>query len=281
MAVARIFEAKKRPHFDPLIVHCHSIEQVETLVTDMPEKAIALARTFWPGALTLILPRKSIIPDIVTSGHDSAGIRIPNHSLAISLLQQLEFPLAAPSANPFGYISPTTASHVEDQLKDEVDYILDGGACRIGIESTIVSFVQPEPEILRLGGISTSGIEKIIGRVKVNVAVNSNPQAPGLLDSHYAPRIPLKLVDIREALKKETDIARVGVLSLQTRFDEVPAENQEILSATGDLHEAACNLFAAMRRLDTKDLDIILAERMPLSGLGPAMNDRLYRASQK
>ncbi len=277
-ALLKIFSAKNRPHFDPLIVHVHSLEQANEYVENINASAIKLAIKFWPGPLTLLLPKKKIIPDLVTSGLDLVGIRYPDNSLTLALLKQLPFPLAAPSANPFGYISPTTAQHVNDQLGDKIAYILDGGPCEVGVESTIVGFDNEQGIIFRLGGLSQEAIESVIGTVTVQTHSSSNPKAPGQLESHYAPRKKLVFGDLEELLLKFHD-KEVGVISFQKRRTEIQLENQKILSATGNLDEAARNLFSALRELDKLDIEIILAEKAPNESLGRAINDRLKRAS--
>lgn len=278
-AVVSIFEAKQRPAFDPLIVHTHSINRLEQIAKNIPERAYQLAESFMPGPVTLILPRGPRIPLLVTSGHESVGVRIPNHPLTLNLLKQLEFPVAAPSANPFGYVSPTTAQHVAQQLGDRIPYILDGGPCQIGIESTIISVVNEKVEILRLGGLAVEQIEAVISEsVNYVKTSSSNPKAPGMLSSHYAPRKKVILGDINKNVKRY-DPLRIGILSFQNRWEQVPYNQQFILSPTGDTGEAARNLFAALRYLDTLPIDIILAELVPEPGLGKAINDRLIRAS--
>ncbi|MCX6215182.1 L-threonylcarbamoyladenylate synthase [Spirosoma sp.] len=275
-AILRIFQVKNRPSFDPLIVHTDSIDKVSQFVTDIPNPARKLAEAFWPGPLTLLLPKQSLIPDLVTSGLSSVAVRIPNHPLTLDLLRSLNFPLAAPSANPFGYISPTTAQHVADQLGDQVPYILDGGPAGVGIESTIVGFENNVPTVFRLGGMALDQIEAVIGSVSVRTHSTSNPQAPGMLSSHYAPRKPLVLLSPGESPQPA---GRIGALAFREPFGGIPASNQRILSPTGDLNEAAKNLFAYLRELDTLPIDLIYAEPLPNAGLGFAMNDRLRRAS--
>lgn len=274
-AVAKIFAVKKRPSFDPLIVHTHSIDALTAFVTEIPEQALQLAHAFWPGPLTLLLPKKNNIPDLVTSGLDRVAVRVPNHPLTLALLQSLDFPLAAPSANPFGYISPTTAKHVADQLGSEIEYILDGGPCSIGVESTIIGWEGRTPTIMRVGGLSVEAIERVIGPVHVQSVSSSNPAAPGMLKSHYAPRIPMIEGNI-EALIAEHASKKIAVLSFQKAYPQV--YKNYILSAKGDTTEAAQHLFAAMRMLDNTDADVILTEYVPAEGLGLAINDRLKRA---
>lgn len=274
-AVAQIFSIKKRPTFDPLIVHTYSLESIEAFVTDIPAQATLLAAAFWPGPLTLLLPKKQNIPDLVTSGLDRVAIRIPNHPLTLQLLRSLDYPLAAPSANPFGYISPTTAQHVADQLGIDIEYILDGGAANIGVESTIVGWENNVPTVMRVGGLSIEDIEKVIGPVQVSAVSSSNPAAPGMLKSHYAPRIPMREGDIDELIQQYAG-KKVAVLSFQKAYPT--AYKNYILSKNGNVTEAAQHLFAAMRELDTTDADIILTEYVPAIGLGLAINDRLKRA---
>jgi L-threonylcarbamoyladenylate synthase len=281
-SVALIFETKNRPAFDPLILHTSSLDRAEQFVADFPKKLKELAEKFWPGPLTVLLPRKPIVPDLVTSGLDRVAVRVPKHPLTLALLEKLEFPLAAPSANPFGYISPTQATHVEAQLGHKIPYILDGGPCAVGLESTIVGEEGGEIVIYRLGGLEISEIEKITGPVKVRDQSSSNPSAPGQLDSHYAPRKPFILGDLKHLIsEKQSEGVDFAVLSFSQAFDQVAAEKQITLSPSGNLHEAAQNLFSAMRNLDECGAKVILAELMPEIGLGRAINDRLRRAAVK
>lgn len=278
-AALRIFEAKERPAFDPLIVHIPSVESMELYAEEIPEVARKLALRFWPGPLTLVLPKKAIVPDIISSGLSTVGLRMPNHPLTLSLLKLLPFPLAAPSANPFGYISPTTPQHVEDQLGTKIAYILDGGPCAVGVESTIVGFEDGEVFVYRLGGLTLEDIRQIAPDAELKLNSSSNPQAPGMLASHYAPRKPIYRGNIAELLLTYTD-KKVGVLSFTSDFSEnASVIAMEILSPSGNLQEAAGNLFAALRRLDALDLDLILTEEVPDVSLGRAINDRLRRAT--
>jgi L-threonylcarbamoyladenylate synthase len=279
-AVAKIFSVKNRPSFDPLIIHTDSLEKVREFTTDIPEPLGRLAARFWPGPLTLLLPKKSMVPDLVTSGLDTVAVRIPQHPLTLRLLEALDFPLAAPSANPFGYISPTTASHVEAQLGDKIPYILDGGSSQVGLESTIVGLEHGEVTVYRLGGLEISAIEAIVGPVKIMAHSSSNPKSPGMLKSHYAPKASFVLGDL-EKLVPTYQKSRMPfvVLSFNRYFPEVSLDRQKQLSASGDLSEAAKNLFAHMRALDSVDVSVILAELLPEEGLGKAINDRLKRAA--
>ncbi|GAB3640055.1 L-threonylcarbamoyladenylate synthase [Spirosoma arcticum] len=275
-AVLTIFRVKNRPAFDPLIIHTDSLGKIEQFVTAIPDTARRLAEVGWPGPLTLLLPKRDLIPDLVTSGLPTVAVRIPAHPLTLSLLESLNFPLAAPSANPFGYISPTTARHVADQLGDQVPYILDGGPAQVGLESTIVGFENAVPVIYRLGGMAPEQIERLIGPVTIRTYSTSNPQAPGMLSSHYAPRKPLLLLAPGTTPPPGE---RTGALAFREQFGGLRYENQRVLSPTGNLAEAAKNLFAHLRALDTLDLDVLYAEPLPNTGLGQAMNDRLRRAS--
>lgn len=277
-AVVKIFQTKNRPQFDPLIVHVANMAQAKSLVESFPPKAEKLALKFWPGPLTLLLKKKNIIPDLVTSGMDTVGIRCPDHSLTQSLLQSLSFPLAAPSANPFGYVSPTRPDHVNDQLGDQIKYILDGGECRVGLESTIAGFENERVVIYRLGGLRIEDIESEIGKVEVQLNSSSNPKAPGQLKSHYAPLKKVKIGNLPELINQNAHL-KPGLLTFQKKIGHVDPKNQIVLSESGNIEEAAQNFFAALRELDKKEIDVILAELLPENGLGKAINDRLRRAS--
>jgi L-threonylcarbamoyladenylate synthase len=279
-AVIKIFEAKQRPTFDPLIVHTSSLARAAEFADTSNPKIQPLVDRFWPGPLTLLLPRKPIVPDLVTAGLETVAVRVPKHPMMRQLLAQLDFPLAAPSANPFGFISPTRAQHVADQLGDKVAYILDGGPAEVGIESTIIGFPEGVPTIYRLGGLSLEEIEEVVGEVAVKPHSSSNPTSPGQLKQHYAPATPLQLGAIEELLPQYEPTA-VGLLSFSQHYPQVPAQQQFVLSEAGDPTEAARNLFAAMRHLDALQVSVILAELLPEEGLGRAVNDRLRRAAAK
>ncbi len=279
-SVLKIFEVKNRPFFDPLIVHTHSIEKIKEFADDIPGKLMQLMMRFSPGPITILVKKKDIIPDIVTSGLDQVGIRIPNHPLTLSLLRQLDFPLCAPSANPFGFVSPTTAQHVIDQLGDKIPMVLDGGECKVGLESTIVGMEGDRVVLYRLGGLSVEEIENTIGKVEIQINDSSNPKAPGMLSAHYAPTLPLFLGDVPK-LYSEFEGKRVGLISLQNEFAHLKFSSKKILSPSGDIAEAAANLFAALRSFSAENTDVILAAYFPDMGLGRAINDRLKRASVK
>ena len=280
--VFKIFETKNRPSFDPLIVHTGNIEQISKYTFPIDEDLQKLADKFWPGPFTLLLKKKSVIPDLVTSGLDLVAVRVPAHPMAQELLLSLDFPLAAPSANPFGYISPTKASHVNDQLGNKVPYILDGGNCEVGLESTIVGIEQGQTIIYRLGGTQVSAIEDVVGKVLILPQSSSNPKSPGMLKSHYAPRKTFILGNLEELMEKySTEGTSFGVLSFDRDYTSSAASANFTLSKKGDFNEAAKNLFAGMRYLDEADISVILAEELPEEHFGKAINDRLRRAAAK
>ena len=279
-AVAKIYSVKDRPSFDPLIVHASDIDQVAKFTLRMPEKAYRLGQHLWPGPMTIVLKKKDIIPDLVTSGLDTVAVRVPKHKLTSQLLNLLDFPLAAPSANPFGYVSPTKAEHVDEQLGEKIKYILDGGNCKVGIESTIITFEDENAKVLRLGGCSIEEIEDLIGKVEIATNNNSNPAAPGMLDSHYAPLTPLEVGDIDQLIAKHKD-KKVGILAFFRKHKDVHVRRQLVLSRSADVEEAAARLFSGLRQLDAMKLDIILCEYVPDEGVGRAINDRLTRAEIK
>ncbi len=279
IAVARIFAAKERPFFDPLIVHVPDIDWMPRIVSEFPRVAVQLAERFWPGPLTLVLPKVPAIPDLVTSGLPNVGVRIPDHELTRQVLRLANVPVAAPSANPFGRLSPTTAEHVYQQLGLRVDAILDGGPCRVGIESTILQIDKHGVTLLRPGGISLEEIEALIGTVNLpESTVSKTPIAPGMLASHYAPRTPLKIVN---EIPSSVESSRTGLLVLCNDTELQQFAKIELLSPTGSLVTAAANFFQALHRLDAAGLDEIIAVRFPDRGLGRALNDRLQRAEHR
>ena len=280
-AVEKIFSTKNRPRYNPLIVHIKSAEYLPEVAREIPEKARQLAEAFWPGPLTLVLKKQARIPDTVTSGKDTVAVRVPDHPLTLDLLAQLEFPLAAPSANPFGSISPTTPAHVERYFGDELKVILDGGDCRKGIESTIVGFEKGEPVVFRMGSLSLEAIREKVGEVTLkSKSDDHSPEAPGMLLRHYAPATETVLTDDLAGKVRAGSDKKIGLLVFRER-KEFSVAHQEVLSPSGDLDEAARNLYAAMHRLDGMGLDLIIAERLPDSGLGKTINDKLERATYK
>jgi L-threonylcarbamoyladenylate synthase len=295
-ALARIFEAKNRPRFDPLIIHIGSREMLEdgadlSLLTRKARQKLAiLSRRLWPGPLTLILPKKKRVPDLATSGLPTAAFRFPDHPAAQKLLRLSGTAVAAPSANLFGRLSPTRAEHVLEQLGPRVDMILDGGPARVGLESTVLDLSAGQPRILRPGGTPRELIEALIGEVDRGPVLpgesGGGPRSPGQLKSHYAPRAPLS-VRRREELVLQSPEPRAAYLffdaSSRNQWLAGPGRGAEerarILSETGTLAEAAANLFGLLHELDALGVSRIYAEQVREEGLGPAINDRLFRAS--
>ncbi|MBV9233048.1 MAG: threonylcarbamoyl-AMP synthase [Candidatus Eremiobacteraeota bacterium] len=274
-AVARIFELKGRPSFDPLIVHVAHRSWVERVASRIPQTAEALVERFWPGPLTLVLDRHPRVPGIVTAGLGTVAVRMPSHPVARAILRGVGEPLAAPSANPFGYLSPTRAEHVADALGARADLILDGGRTHHGLESTIVA-LEPAPALLRPGAIAAESIEAVVGpleRRRQNAAV----LAPGQLPVHYAPHTPLRIIEPGEVTPAER--RRAGVLSLREAFEGYAAARR--LSERGDLREAAAAFFDALHELDALGLERIDAQPLPAHALGLAMMDRLERAAAR
>jgi L-threonylcarbamoyladenylate synthase len=279
-AVLKIFKAKNRPYFNPLIIHTHSWETMVKYVKNIPEAAIKIAASYSPGPITFLLEKTNLIPDLVTAGHHKVAVRIPNHALTLQLLQSLDFPLAAPSANRFGYVSPTSAEHVLQGLDGFIPYILDGGACRVGLESTIVDFEGEEVIVRRKGGISSEAISRVIGRpVLVRTHASEHPVAPGQLKSHYATATPLITGNLAELVPqfsgKKIALIEFGNPLLAEVYSRMN------LSSSANTDEAARNLFSMMRQTDQCGADIILASLLPEEGLGAAVNDRLKRAEHE
>ncbi|HOV89157.1 MAG TPA: L-threonylcarbamoyladenylate synthase [Syntrophorhabdaceae bacterium] len=275
-AVAKIFEIKKRPRFDPLIVHIDKNEWLDKIALHVPKKALILIERFWPGPLTVILKKRKNIPDIVTAGLPTVGIRMPAHPVAQELIKELERPIAAPSANPFGYISPTMAEHVAEMLKDKIELILDGGKSVFGIESTIVSMKNDDVFIHRHGAISKEEISEAVGDV-YDVKDKGICESPGSLPYHYSPHKPLKIIN--SPLEIETDNS--CLLAFKSPSIRVISRYVRVLSEKGDLREAATNFFSYLIELDKKDVDLIYAEKISEKGLGRAMMERLKKASKK
>ncbi|MDL2229162.1 threonylcarbamoyl-AMP synthase [Treponema sp. OttesenSCG-928-L16] len=310
-ALARVFEAKQRPRFDPLIVHIAELAALERLadlsVLDAQgrSRVSALGEALWPGPLTLVLPKRPEVPDLATSGLPTVAVRFPSHPAAQKIILWSSGAVAAPSANPFGYLSPTRAEHVAEQLGGRVDYIVDGGRTDVGVESTVLDMTESVPRILRPGGMPRERIESIIGRTAVNGGVSREPaspeapaHSPGMLTSHYAPRTPLLLYapgEMRTLVYKEGEAylffsaaGRERWLQTQGKAAEYGAEagggknrlsRIRVLSEEGSLTEAAANLFDILHDLDKAGTERIRAERVSDEGLGRAINDRLRRAA--
>lgn len=279
-AAAKIFEAKQRPQFDPLIVHIADPMQLNVVIESLPTAGQRLMEAFWPGPLTLVLSKQPAIPDLVTAGLSTVAVRMPNHPVAQAFIREAGTPIAAPSANPFGYVSPTTAQHVADGLGSTIDLILDGGPCPVGVESTIVSLAGPQPELLRPGSITIEQLRAVIGSIRRSSSVNEKPIAPGQLSRHYATRTPLTILASVGARPILSNDERAGLLihsqagDADDRFTVI-----EVLSPTGDLRDAARCLFAALRKLDSLGLDRIYVEPCKEEGLGVAIMDRLRRCA--
>ncbi len=278
LAVARIFDVKARPRIDPVIIHVGDPESA-AIYGQFPESARPLMSKFWPGPLTLVVPKTAAVPPIVTAGLDTVAIRVPSHPAALALIRAAGTGIAAPSANLFGYVSPTTAQHVADQLGDKVDLILDGGACSIGVESTILSLAGTVPSLLRAGGAAVEELESVIGRLNVSIHHAPLPIAPGQMRRHYATRT--RLVISEQASEGLKSAERAGLLSLLPIESPGRYAAVEVLSPSGDLKEAAANFFGALRRLDALSLDRIIARPIPEQGLGLALMDRLRRCSAR
>jgi L-threonylcarbamoyladenylate synthase len=280
-SLQEIFKVKNRPTFNPLILHVGRMEQVTELVQDIPSPLLRLMEHFWPGPLTVLLRKSDRVPDIVTAGSDRVAIRMPNHPLSLQLLRSLDFPVAAPSANPFTYISPTLPEHVDKMLGDQIAYILDGGACSAGLESTIVGMEEGKVKIYRYGALSVEEIQSIIKGAVLLPKETDSIQGPGQLKLHYAPHTPTLLFE-RETLSiEEFKNKRVGIINFAEAYPGRTQWEQRILSRSGNLKEAAAQLYQIMHEMDQMDLDLILIERLPDTELGKTMNDRLERASSK
>ncbi|HYR23638.1 MAG TPA: L-threonylcarbamoyladenylate synthase [Chthoniobacterales bacterium] len=279
IAVAKIFEAKGRPRFDPLIVHLPDSDWLEK-VADPPKQdrqlVLELAGKFWPGPFTMVLPKRDIVPEIVTAGLETVGVRISAHPVFTEIVQAFGKPLAAPSANRFGRISPTIAKHVVDELDGHIPLVIDGGAATHGIESTIVAVHDGKIDILRRGPITS---EQLSAFGKVDIATEREKiSAPGQLPSHYAPKTPLRIVDDSKSFAPTAD-QRCALLAWNPIKNDKRFAAIRQLSDKQDLREAAANLFRYLRELDGLDVDLIVAERVPAQGLGAAILDRLQRAS--
>jgi L-threonylcarbamoyladenylate synthase len=280
-AIEHIFAKKNRPLTNPLIVHVASMEDARQLVQEFPPKAELLASHFWPGPLTLILPKSNLVNDVVTANNKSVAIRVPNHKTTLNLLGKLKFPLAAPSANPYNRISPTSAEHVESYFPDI--NILDGGECQAGLESTILSFEENEVVLLRHGAIPIESIEDLIGsRVLNRTSGGAKVNAPGMNKKHYAPLCELILTYEPLFMLSAVKNKKIGILWFKkVQIDSPQVFVNKILAPGGSFEEASKNMYAYLHDLEKQDLDLIIVERLPDHGLGKTLNDRLIRASYK
>jgi L-threonylcarbamoyladenylate synthase len=278
-AIHKIFQLKNRPTCNPLILHTHCISEVSKFVKEIPPNALKLAEAFWPGPLTLLLPKKPIIPHSVTSGSHLVAVRIPNHTVTLALLKQLDFPLVAPSANPYTRISPTNSKMVDDYFGDALPCILEGDICSKGIESTIVGFHENAPVIYRQGAISVDAIEFIAGKSKVLATKTEKVTTPGMSPMHYAPRTRFQIVDSLSNFIAQNPTLHIGALTLGKTTIEQSNTTCIHLSIAADLEEASANLYKSMYELDGMNLDCIIIEKFPEIGIGKSLNDRIHRAS--
>lgn len=279
-AIEKVYKVKGRPASNPLIVHVADIEQARRLVRFFPETALKLAKNFWPGPLTIIFDKSELVPVTVTAGQATVAIRVPDHPLLLQLLQSYNKPLAAPSANPFNYISPVTAEQVNRMLGNKIPYILDGGRCKKGIESTIVAIEDEKVKLLRPGAIAAAEIESVLQHNVVE-AGKTGLAHPGMFKQHYSPNTPLLLVEeiTLNLLKKNSGKIALLLYNKYCSFHDM--EKQYLLSFNAQPEEAAWNLYDILHRLDAHGYDLIIAEKMPETGIGKAINDRLTKASQR
>jgi len=278
-AVKKIFKIKNRPLSNPLIVHVANIKRARSLVTEFPTVAEKLATAFWPGPLTMILPKQEMVSGLITAEQDTVAIRIPDHPVALALLKRLDFPLAAPSANKFSYISPVTAEAVEEMLGDQLEYILDGGPCSKGIESTIVAFEGDSIRILRPGAITEEQLTSVIHQ-PLNREKNNDIAHPGQCKKHYSPRTPLILTDNIAVTFQQVPPLKIALISFNDPYVAVRADKKIMLSASSCLEEAARHLYKTLYELDKEGYDLIIAEKLPDRGVGRAVNDRLMKAAE-
>ncbi len=275
-AVAKVFEIKKRPRFDPIIVHVSDMEWVKKIVKEVPFEAKRIMEKFWPGPLTIVLEKNEKIPDIVTAGLKTVAIRMPSHPVAKNLISSFGRPIAAPSANPFGYISPTKASHVAKILKDKVPLIIDGGDSFFGLESTVISVNGDKILIYRFGAVTAEELSQF-GEIVPVFDKMRRPLSPGQLPYHYAPHKPLKIIESPEEIENPSS----SFLAFTEPRHPVNAKYVLVLTKSGDLREAASNFFSHLIELDREDVDIIYAQKVPEVGLGRAIMERLRKAEKK
>ena len=276
-SIDKIFNLKNRPSNDPLICHTNSISKIEKYVNEIPDEAYKLAEKFWPGPITLIFEKNDIIPNKTTSNLNTVGFRIPNKEITLDLLNNLDYPLSAPSANKFGYISPTRTEHILKNFNQGIDYILDGGKCELGIESTIIGFENKNTIVYRLGSLVVEDIEKCIG----DITIYSNEESfPGSFKSHYSPSKKLYLGDINMLIEKFKN-KRVGILCFDKYYEFIKEENQILLSKNSSLLEASKNLYSSLYKLDNmKNIDIILSSLVEDTLIGRTINNRLIKSAE-
>ncbi|MGN6396010.1 MAG: L-threonylcarbamoyladenylate synthase [Mucilaginibacter sp.] len=275
-AVKQIFEVKQRPANNPLIVHVHNADILNEIVRSVPAEAKILLNAFTPGPLTLLLPKKNIVPDMVTAGLPDVAVRLPDHNLTLALMAEAGLPLAAPSANPYTYISPTSAMHVLQMLNGKIPYILDGGSCKFGLESTIIGFPKGVPTLYRKGAIPIEEIEDKIGKIKL--ATSEKVLAPGMHAKHYSPKTRLIVSDDLEQDIQKYSHQKIGVITYNVYSNLLANEHQLLLCRHDDFKTAGANLYGAMHAMDSRDYDIIIVRKLPDTGIGISINDRLGRA---
>jgi L-threonylcarbamoyladenylate synthase len=282
-AVKSIYAIKNRPATNPLIVHIKSERELYKYAQNLPIKAKILAKTFWPGPLTLVLPKTDLVPSYITANKDTVAIRVPNHSLTLELLETLDYPLAAPSANPSNQVSSTTAKHVEKYFKETLPFVLDGGDCSRGLESTIVGFEKGEPVIYRLGALTIEQIELVVGRVEIKAVLKDSetPITPGMFHKHYAPKTPFYVVKDVALFLETISVKNIVYIGHQFSIIHPKVKQQLVLSEKGDIEEMASNLYKTLLQADILDGDIIVTTWFENKNLGMSINDRLKRASAK
>ena len=275
-SVNKIYSIKKRPKHDPLICHTDSLDKIKKYVKNIPEETYALADKFWPGPMTIIFEKKNIIPDLTTSNLKTVAFRIPDKTITLKLLKNLNYPLAAPSANIFGYISPTKTEHIHKNFNKGIDYLLEGGNCKLGLESTIIGFKDNKIIVYRLGSLVLNDLKKI-GKIEI---LNKNDNYPGSLKNHYSPRKKLYLGNIKNLCEIHKD-KKIGILCYNKKYKEIKYENQIILSDNSSLEEASKNLYSALYKLDNmKNIDIIISSLLPNNLIGRTINDRLTKSAE-
>ena len=278
-AVKKIYEAKNRPNSNPLILHFASIEKINPYVLDFPQELLNLANKFWPGPLTILLKKSELVPNEITANQELVAVRVPNHPLLNAILSELDFPLAAPSANLYGMVSPTKAEHVMQDLNGKIPYILDGGSCENGLESTIIGLHEKKVVVYRLGSIS---LEDLTAELSYTPELKNTSEkqviTSGMVEHHYAPKTPFFFFDetIIDYSEKNN-----GFIFFKDQYSIIEDSNKIILSKSGDLKEAAANLYDAIIEMDKREFTALFIERLPDFGLGKTMNDRLNRSTLK
>jgi len=288
-AVAKIFKAKERPFNDPLIVHIADIKELYRLSKQVPLVALKLAKTFWPGPLTLVLKKSELVSDIITAGLDTVAVRMPDDNIALNLIGEAQTPIVAPSANLFGRTSPTNAQHVADDLDGKIEMIIDGGKTKVGVESTVLDITAKPVRVLRAGGISVEQLKEVIDQVKISKELEKGFRSPGMLNSHYSPRARLILVEergeaqVEEARRLASEYKaqgfKVGIMAKEENQDKYNGFQVKVIGKGSELKTCAANLFAVLRSFDKEGFEIIIAEGLEEQGLGLAIMERLRKAS--